>query len=87
MDTQQTQQHDEGEPPTGDLLVGGDAIETYLISLGMPETVDAYYLRKIGWPIGKLADGQSAPLVASKRRLGRHAQRRAALQKTPEAAA
>jgi hypothetical protein len=69
-----TTQHDEGDTPTGDLLVGGDNVRTFLISLGF-ENPDPYYLKKRGWPIGKSAGGQSASLIASKRRLIRHAQK------------
>jgi hypothetical protein len=69
-----------------DLLVGGGVIKTFLQSLGMPETVDPYYLKKNGWPIGKSAGGQSAKLVASKRRLVRYAQKIAAPQETTDAA-
>jgi hypothetical protein len=70
-----TQQHEESEAPAGDLLVGAGKIRAFLISLGMPESVDPYYLKKRKWPIGKTAGGQSASLVASKRRLARHAQK------------
>jgi hypothetical protein len=55
------------ESLAGDLLVGGDVIEAFVIEQGLPETTDVYYLRKIGWPIGKLGPGQSAPLAASKK--------------------
>jgi hypothetical protein len=75
----------DNEALANDLLVGGAAIETFLQSLGLPETVDAYYLRRVGWPIGKNAGGQSAKLVASKRRLVRYAQKIAAPQKTDAA--
>ena len=71
-------QYDEGDDRlTGDLLVTADPIRTYLVSLGMPEDTDPYYLKKIGWPIGKTA-GDSGNLIASKRRLARHAQKLAA---------
>jgi hypothetical protein len=82
MDTQQQ----EGEALAGDLLVGGDVIKTFLQSLGMPETVDPYYLKKVGWPIGKSGTAKSAPIIASKRRLVRYAQKIAAPQKTTDAA-
>ena len=37
----------------GGVLVGAEPIKAYLITLGMPETTDPYYLRKTGkWPIG-----------------------------------
>jgi hypothetical protein len=77
----------DNELPANDLLVSGDVIKTFLKSLGMPETVDPYYLKRTGWPIGKSGSGQSAKLVASKRRLIRYAQKIAAPQKTTEAAA
>ena len=65
----------------GDLLVGADAILAYLVFLGMPEDTDVYYLKRAGrWPIGKTSGGGSS-LVASKRRLARHAQRITAPQK------
>jgi len=54
---------------TGDLLVGGDVIEAFLIEQGLPDTTDVYYKRRTGWPIGKLGTGQSAQLAASKKRL------------------
>jgi hypothetical protein len=53
----------------GDLLLGAEPIETYLKHLGVPDP-DAYYLRRARkWPIGKCG----ANLVASKRKLARHA--------------
>lgn len=59
----------------GDLLVGADAILDYLVFLGMPEDTDVYYLRRAGrWPIGKTA-GDGGSLIASKRRLARHAEK------------
>jgi hypothetical protein len=67
-------QHDEVDASTGDLLVTGEAIRAYLVSLGMPENTDPYYLKKSGWPIGNTA-GDSGKLIASKRRLNRHAQK------------
>jgi hypothetical protein len=64
-----TNQSDGDERLAGDLLVGAGSISAHLKHLGVPKP-DAYYLRRTGrWPIGK--DG--ANLVASKRRLGRHA--------------
>ena len=78
MDTNQ-QQHDDGdERLAGDILVGAHAIRAYLVELGMPESVDPYYLRRTGrWPIGNTGrDGGN--LIASKRRLARHAQKIAA---------
>jgi hypothetical protein len=74
-------QHDESElPVAGDLLVGADAIRTYLVSLGMPAATDIYYLRRTGrWPIGSDGGGR---LIASKRRLARHTQKIAATKVT-----
>lgn len=81
-----TTQHEVDNNLAGDLLVGADAIRTYLIFLGMPEDIDVYYLRRAGhWPIGKTADGKSANLIASKRRLARHAQKITAPQKNDAA--
>jgi hypothetical protein len=77
---------DEDERLGGDLAVGAEAIRTFLKSLGMPESVDPYYLKKIGWPIGKSGTAKSAPLIASKRRLVRHTQKIAAPQKATDAA-
>jgi hypothetical protein len=65
------QQQDEGETPAGDLLVGAAAIRTYLVGLGWPETLDPYYLKRSGWPIGNTAPG-GGKLVATKRRLSNH---------------
>ena len=73
-----TNQHNDGdERLAGDLLVGADAIRDYLVFLGMPDP-DVYYLRRAGkWPIGKTG-GDGGSLIASKRRLARHAQKIAA---------
>jgi hypothetical protein len=73
-------QHDEGgKHPAGDFLIGGDAIKSYLISLGWPEAkTDPYYLKRSGWPIGKSSAGRGGKMVASKKRLARHAQKIAA---------
>jgi len=64
-------------PETGDLLVGAEAIRDYLVQLGLPDTTkagDIYYLKRAQqWPIGKVGEGRSAKLIASKRRLLRHA--------------
>jgi hypothetical protein len=62
----------------GDLLVGADAIRAYLVYLGMRPETDPYYLRRAGrWPIGKTGgkDEKGGNLIASKRRLARHAQK------------
>lgn len=71
-----TNRHDEGdEHPVGDLLVGADKIHAFLVSLGLPEQTDIYYLKRAGhWPIGKTG-GEGGSLIASKRRLIRHAQK------------
>jgi hypothetical protein len=59
----------------GDLLVGADAIRAYLVYLGMPEGTDPYYLKRAGrWPIGNTG-GEGGKLIASKRRLTRHAEK------------
>jgi hypothetical protein len=80
MDTSTTEQQ-EDERLAGDLLVGADAILNYLIFLGMPadtDVDDVYYLKRTGrWPIGNTA-GDFGKLIASKRRLARHAQKIAA---------
>jgi hypothetical protein len=70
-----TTQHDESDVRPGDLLVGAAAIRDFLISLGLPEkTADPYYLKRSGnWPIGNTAPG--GLLIASKRRLTRHAEK------------
>jgi hypothetical protein len=71
-----TTQHDDTHALAGDLLLGADAIRAFLVHLGMPEDVDVYYLKRAGdWPIGKTADGRSSYLVASKKRLERHAEK------------
>jgi hypothetical protein len=74
MDTTQHEEND--ERLAGDLLVGADPIRTFLVSLGMPETTDPYYLKKTGrWPIGTTAGDDGGKLIASKRRLARHAEK------------
>ena len=73
MDTTNTE---ESELRAGDLLVGGPAIEAFLIELGMPEKTDAYYLKRVGrFPIGKTSAGKGGSLIASKKRLARHIDR------------
>jgi hypothetical protein len=73
MDTNQYDEAD--ERLAGDLLVGADAIQAYLVYLGMPEETDVYYLKKTKrWPIGNTG-GDGGPLIASKRRLTRHTQK------------
>jgi hypothetical protein len=71
-----TQPDIEDEPLANDLLVGAQKIRDFLISLGMPESVDVYHLKKKKkWPIGKSGTADSASLIASKRRLTRYAQK------------
>ena len=68
-------QHDEEDArlAAGDLLVGADAIRAFLIELGMPEGTDPYYLKRTGrWPISNTG-GEGGKIIASKRRLLRHA--------------
>jgi hypothetical protein len=65
----------------GDLLVGKDAIKAFLVYLGMPDDIDVYYLKRVGhWPIGKTS-GDGGSLIASKKRLARHAAKITAPQK------
>ena len=85
----ETNQHEEGgdERLAGDLLVGAEAIRSFLVHLGMPESTDPYYLKRTGnWPIGNTA-GDGGKLIASKRRLARHTDNIArgppAAEKTP----
>ena len=59
----------------GNFLRGGDAIRRYLVSLGLPEDVDVYYLKRSGWPIGSSGGGRGGFLLATKRRLVRHLER------------
>jgi hypothetical protein len=62
---------DESDTPAGDLLIGAALIEAHLKQLGVHDP-NAYYLRRVGkWPIGKYG----ANLVASRRRLNRHAEK------------
>ena len=71
MDT--NPQQDDGDGRAGDLLIGADAIRAYLVFLGMPADIDVYYLKRTGhWPIGKTG-GDGGSLIASRRRLARHA--------------
>jgi hypothetical protein len=68
-----TIQHEDGDERLGgDLLVGAEAIRSFLVHLGMPGSVDPYYLKRSGhWPIGNTA-GTDGKIIASKRRLIRH---------------
>jgi hypothetical protein len=69
-----TLKHNEIEVRPGDLLVGAESIRAFLVDLGMPENIDVYYLKRAGrWPIGKTC-GDGGSLIASKRRLARHAE-------------
>jgi hypothetical protein len=78
-----SRRHNRGPPLdddefAGDLLVGADAIRDYLVYLGMPADVDIYYLKRAGyWPIGNTGgeSGHAGKLIASKRRLIRHAEK------------
>jgi hypothetical protein len=77
MDPNQPQ-HDDWRLAGGDLLVGADAIRAFLVYLGMPAGVDPYYLKRAGhWPIGNTGGGSGGggKLIASKRRLTRHAEK------------
>jgi hypothetical protein len=78
-----TKEDEATERFAGDLLVGAAAINAYLAHFGVPDP-DAYYLRRAEkWPIGK----NGAHLIASKRRLDRHAQKiTAAARDSPRAA-
>ncbi len=69
-------QHDDGdERLAGDFLVGAASIRAFLVSLGLPATVDPYYLRRTQqWPIGSTA-AKGGLLIASKRKLARHCQK------------
>ena len=75
MDTNPNQHVDGDERLAGDLLVGAKAIRDFLVWLGLPDETDEediYYLRRTRrWPIGN--DG--IKLIASKRRLTKHAQK------------
>jgi hypothetical protein len=66
-------QQDEIDSVADDLLIGGAKVRAFLKLLGF-ENADPYYFKKRDWPIGKTGSGQSAKLVASKRRLIRYAQ-------------
>jgi len=81
---QSSRRHNRGPPldadderlAGGDLLVGAKAIRAFLQYLGMSEA-DPYYLRRGGhWPIGNTGRGVGGggKLIASKRRLIRHAE-------------
>jgi hypothetical protein len=75
MHTSHNQQPDETDELAGDLLVGASAIAAYLAFLGVPDP-DVYYMRRARtWPIGKTSDTRNGTLIASKRRLARHAQK------------
>ena len=71
MDTNQ----DEGdERLAGDLLIGATRIAEHIsVLIGEPvDEDDVYYFRRAGkWPIGK----HGAELIASRKKLNRHAQK------------
>jgi hypothetical protein len=71
-----THRNEEREPQRGDFLVGYTPIRDFLIFIGMPETVDPYYLKRAGdWPIGKTGGATGGGMLfASKRELVRHAE-------------
>jgi hypothetical protein len=76
MDTSLSQQHDdEDERLAGGFLVGRAPIHAYLVTLGLPEKTDPYYLKKTGWPIGNTGGNGGGLLIASKRKLARHCQK------------
>jgi hypothetical protein len=70
-----TNQHDEAdERLAGDLLVGAARIAEHIsVLIGEPvDEDDVYYFRRAGkWPIGKYG----AELIASRKKLNRHAQK------------
>jgi hypothetical protein len=70
-----TNQHDEeDERLAGDLLVGAARIAEHIsVLIGEPvDEDDVYYFRRAGkWPIGKYG----AELIASRKKLNRHAQK------------
>jgi hypothetical protein len=72
---------EEGTSPSIDLLVGGRAIKKFIVSLGMPKGSDPYYLKKRGWPIGRL-HGDDGQLVSTKTGIVRHIQKNAAGKST-----
>jgi hypothetical protein len=72
MDT--NQQHDEAdERVADDVLLGAKSIAAHLTSLGFPvDESDIYYLHRAKkWPFNKYG----AFLIASKRKLNRHAEK------------
>jgi hypothetical protein len=72
-----TQQHEDDERLADEVLIGAVAIKNYVISIGMPETTDPYYLKRSGWPIGNV-NGDTGKLIALKPRLRRHVHKIAA---------
>lgn len=74
MNTTTNKPEDEFADETGGVvLVGKEPIKAHLITLGMPETTDPYYLKKTGkWPIGSTSDAGGGKLIADKQRLTRH---------------
>jgi hypothetical protein len=77
MENPTTEHEQEDGRVAGDLLVGAPDVRAFLISLGMPESVNPYYLKRSGWPIGNTGRN-GGHLIASKRRLARHVQKIAA---------
>ena len=72
METNSAQQDDGDDRLAGDLLVGAARIAEHLsVLVGEPVDRDKiYYFHRAGkWPIGK----HGAELIASKRKLARHA--------------
>jgi hypothetical protein len=62
---------DSNTSPDDNVLIGAEAIEAHLASIGFPDE-DAYYLKKIGrWPIGKYGKF----LIATRTGLDRHARK------------
>ena len=74
MDTTDKPNYESADEISGVVLVGAKPIKDHLISLGMPETTDPYYLRKTGkWPIGSTSgDAGGGKLIAIKQRLTRY---------------
>jgi len=72
MDTDTDQQHRDDTHLAGDVLLGAKNIAEHITSLGFPvDETDVYYLHRVKkWPFNKYG----AFLIASKRRLTRHAE-------------
>jgi hypothetical protein len=76
-----TNQHDEADGLADEVLIGAEAIKNYVVSIGMPNTTDAYYLKRSGWPIGNTG-GDAGKLIALKPRLRHHIKKIAAGKNT-----